>query len=146
MIAPISGNNYASEQLPSVQNQSQSFTSLVQQYQSGQLTGQTTSSSPLQLQGGRPAQHLNDGTTGPSSHGGHRHHRVHFEGQNDSDDSSTSTSSLAQLGQPVQATTASSAQQAYGSLQQDLQQVALNSDLLNAQASFLQDSVLSVSA
>ena len=144
MIAPISGNSYANEQLSSTQNPQQSFSSLVQQFQSGQLSAQTTS--PAQLQGGLPAQHVNDGNTGPASHGGHRHHGVHFEGQTDSDDSGATSSPLAQLSQPVQATTASTAQQSYGSLQQDLQQVALNGDLLNAQAAFLQNSALSVSA
>jgi hypothetical protein len=144
MIAPISNSNYTNTSAVTVQNPQQSFSSLVQQFQSGQLSAQTTSSA--QLQGGSPAQHINDGTTGPSSHGGHRHHGAHFEGQSDSNDSGTTTSPLAQLSQPVQATTASTAQQAYGSLQQDLQQVALNGDLLNAQAEFLQNSALSVSA
>jgi hypothetical protein len=144
MIAPISGNNYAYESSPGLQNPQQNFSTMLQQLQSGQLSAQTTSTSVLP-QGGRPPQHVDTGST-PSSQPVHRHHHMHGSSQTDTDSDNTSASTLAQLGQPVQATTTSTAQQAYGSLQQDLQQVALNSDLLNAQASFLQDSALSVSA
>jgi hypothetical protein len=160
MIAPISGNNYASQPSTGVQNPQQNFSTLLQQMQSGQVPSQTTS----QTQGGTPAQHIVDGTTSSqtvlqggtpaqhvidgsaSSQHAHRRHHTGDGSQTDDDSDSGTTSSFGQLGQPVQATTASSAQQAYGSLQQDLQQVALNSDLLNAQTAFLQDSVLSVTA
>ena len=142
MISPVSGNNYVKENLSSTRSQQQNFSSLIQQAQSGQISAQTTSA--VQLQGGQPAQHILD--VGKLSHHAHWNHRMHIPFQTDADSGSTSSSTLAQLGRPVQATTASTAQLAYGNLQQDLQQVALNSDLLKAQASFLQDSALSVSA
>lgn len=140
MIAPVSSNTFASESSSVVQNPQQTFSTLLQQLQSGQPSAQTTSTSMLP-QGGIPAQHVVGGST--SSQPVHRHHTS--TSQADSDSDSGSTASFGQLGQPVQATTASPAQ-TYGSLQQDLQQVALNSDLLNAQTTFLQDSALSVTA
>ncbi len=160
MISPISSNAFATDSSPVAQSAQQNFSTILQQLQSSQTTSPTaplqggtpaqhivdgSPTSPTGLQGGTPAQHIVDSSTSSSRIHGHHHIHSGAQSDSDSDSTSTSTSSLGQLSQPVQATT-TSATQAYGSLQQDLQQVALNSDLLTAQASFLQDSVLSVSA
>jgi hypothetical protein len=144
MIAPISSNSFANESAPSTQNPQQNFSTLLQQIQSGQLSSQTALP-PVPRQGGTPAQHIVDGSKSSSQHTHWRHHTPRGS-QTDDNSASGSSSSFGELSQPVQATTTSTAQQAYGNLQQDLQQVALNSDLLNAQTTFLQDSALSVSA
>lgn len=141
MIGPISSSSFASESSYVPQNSQQTFSSALQQAQSNQFSSENTS--PTHLQGGKPPQHIVGGSAN-SSQQAHRHHHASAS-DTDDDTNSGSSSSFGQLGQPVQATTASTTL-ASGSLQQDLQQVALNSDLLNAQAAFLQDSALSVSA
>jgi hypothetical protein len=142
MIAPIFSNSFATESSPVAQNPRQSFSTALQQAQSNQFS--SGPASPTQLQGGTPAQHLVGGSTNSSQHA-HRHHHASAGSETDDNSDNVTSSPFGQLGQPVQAATASTTQ-ATGSLQQDLQQVALNSDLLNAQSAFLQDSVLSVSA
>jgi hypothetical protein len=92
-------------------------------------------------------------TTQPSmrqAHG-HSHHRRHLgvDGGPENDSDTPNTAPFGQLGQAVQASTSassqSSAQQAYGSVQQGLQN-ALNSDLITAQSAALQASSISLTA
>jgi hypothetical protein len=67
-------------------------------------------------------------------------------GSNADSNQSAPTPLFGQLSQPVQSAAAPTAQPGYDSLQQALQQIALNSDLLTAQSAALQASALSVSA
>lgn len=150
-VSGISSSNFLNQNIASTQNQQQAtqqqFLALAQELQSGNLSqAQTTALQQQQLQStaassapGSAAAPVNDHVRA------HFHHHLR-EQPGDSDSAqNSSTPSFGQLGQPVQSGSASSAQQAYG-LQQDLQQVALNSDLINAQSALLQESGLSLTA
>jgi hypothetical protein len=75
----------------------------------------------------------------PGSHF-HFHHRFRVGA-----DQNGATQESDQLAQAFPSATSSTAQQAYTSWQQDLQQVALNTDLITAQSAALQSSATSVS-
>jgi len=152
-IAGIS--SFLSQNVASIQNQpskiGQDFQSLAQQLQSSNLSpSQTTALQPgLQTGATPPLQGSPQHTIQAPTHGGrfHSNHRLRDPiGTDTSDDGSDSptVNPFGELGQAVQSTTASAAQQAYSSLQQNLSQVALNSDLINAQSEALEDHGLSL--
>lgn len=155
-VSGISSSSFISQNIANIQNQQQQiqkqFQSLAQEFQSGSLsTEQTTAQPQSPLVTGTLASpgssSSSDGPSGaqpgsPQSHG-HAHHHRHLSVSGDPL-SETANTSLGQLGQPIQAANSSAAQQAYGSVQQDLQQIALNSDLITAQSAALQASSLSV--
>ena len=140
-------------QNPQQQIQGQ-FHLMAQQFQAGNLSAEQTNTNSLP-QG--PLAHgiliprdsssaSGSAGTPPGSqvHGhGHRHHGFP---QDDPGSEAANSPSLGQLGQAIQATNSSSAQQTYGSVSQDLQQIALNSDLITAQSAALQASTLSLTA
>jgi hypothetical protein len=166
-VSGISSSNFANYQSTSVQNQQQwqqAFQQLGQELQSGNLsplqtTAQTTesaaqteltalqsgsaNSSTTAAPVGTPASPILFNTPqGSPVHGIHarppHHLRVDAGDDNDSDGQDSNP-----LGQAAPSASSASAQQAYSSWQQDLQQVALNSDLLTAQAAAWQPVSLS---
>jgi hypothetical protein len=172
----ISGiGSYVNQNIASMQSQQQQiqqqFLSLAQQYQSDALSTEqtaaqnplaagTTAGNPLQPQNlvalgaaatpGSPSVPLNGdplteepGASGEGPVQAHFHSFIHAEPGSGSNFSHTQATGFGQTGQSGDASTA---QQAYSSVQQDLQQIALNSDLLNAQAATLQVSGLSLTA
>jgi hypothetical protein len=152
-IAGIS--SFLSQNPASIQNQQskigQDFQSLAQQLQASNLSAsQTTGLQPgLQTGTTSPLQGVPQQPILSPTHGGHAHsnHRLRDPiGTDTSDDGSDtpSTNPFGELGQGLQSTSASAAQQAYSSLQQNLSQVALNSDLINAQSEALEDHGLSL--
>jgi hypothetical protein len=159
-VAGVSSTSFTNQGVVNSQNQRQQiqnqFQSMAQQFQSDNLAteqaGATpqfpSATGPVALPGGSaPANFSPSGWSGVQSgtHApGRGHHRGHSCGDSDTDSESTGAPSLGQLGQAIQATNSSSAQQAYGSVQQDLQQIALNSDLITAQSAALQASSLSL--
>ena len=156
-VAGVSSTSFMNQNTVTSQNQQQNqnqFRSLTQQLQSGSLaTEQTTAvpQSPLAVSSvaspvSTPPAGWAGAQLGTKAHGhGHHHHHGHVRADSDtaSDTESADTPSLGQLGQAIQAGNSSSAQQAYGSVQQDLDQIALNSDLITAQSAALQASSLS---
>lgn len=167
-VSGISSSNFANYQSTNVQNQQQwqqQFQQLSQELQSGNLSPlQTTAQSATQtaaqaelsaLQStspnssapanpvGTPASPLIFNTPqGSPEHGIHAHppHHLRVDAGDDSDSDGQDSNSL---GQPASSVSPASAQQAYSSWQQDLQQVALNSDLLTAQGAAWQPVSLS---
>ena len=149
-VAGISSSNFLNYQNTNVQAQQQQFQQALQQLgqelQTGtlQTTAQTTaqtefsalrqvspaSASPT-APSGSPATPVLNGSQGTEKHGLHGHTPHHLVSAGD--DSDTSAQDSNPLGQAPQAGSSSSVQQAYGAWQQDLQQVALNNDLLTAQ-------------
>jgi hypothetical protein len=155
-----------------IQNQ---FQSLAEQFQNGSLAAEQTvalpQSPPATPQGpfvngtialpgnsassatGTMATPGGSSTTQSSTRQahGHSHHRRHLgvEGGPETDSDTPNTAPFGQLGQAVQASTSSSAQssaqQAYGSVEQGLQN-ALNSDLITAQSAALEASSISLTA
>ena len=139
------------------QAQQQQFQALAQQLQSSEFSGSNNNVSALQQEflqaGGLSAPSTSSSGVNASnssnatsstdlSHGGHFHHRLRLRVdsglEGDSNDSSDEWSSLS-------TTSPAAAQSAYASTQ-GLQQVALNSDLINAQASLLQSNGISLTA
>jgi hypothetical protein len=152
-IAGIS--SFLSQNVANIQNQQakigQDFQSLAQQLQASNLSpSQTTALNPgLQSGPTPPLQGVPQQPIQSPIHGGHVHSNHHLrdpiEGDPSGDDSDTPiTSPFGEFGQAVPSTSASAAQQAYSSLQQNLSQVALNSDLINAQSEALEDHGLSL--
>jgi hypothetical protein len=155
-----------------VQNQQQwlqAFQQLGQQIQSsspsvGQTAGQTPAqtaaqikaqtelatlqspgspaSSPSPTQGSNPVTPAIDPRQANPTPGSHFHFHHRFRVGADQDGA---TQESDQLAQAFPSATSSTAQQAYTSWQQDLQQVALNTDLITAQSAALQSSATSVS-
>lgn len=145
--------NYESASLQNQQQWQQEFQKLGQELQSANIPvgqgsapitaqAQLATLQPQSLQTGATALSQSSdpittslipsqGTHTPGTHL-HLHHRVRVGASNDSDSATTPDSDP--FAQPLPSTTSSSAQQAYTSWQQDLQQVALNSDLLTAQS------------
>ena len=150
-ISTSSFTNGNVESIPTRQQPTQQqFLALAQQLQSGNLSpAQTAALQQQQLQTGATSSAASS-TSGATPRNDHVraifHHHLRPQPGDNEDSSNTTTPSFGQLGQSIQAATSSTAQRAYGSLTQDLQQVALNSDLLGAQSAALQESALSVSA
>ena len=82
---------------------------------------------------------------GTPAHGIHNRSPHHLRVDAGDNDSNTDTPNSNPLEQTLQSGNASTAQQAYSAWQQDLQQVALDSDLLTAQAAAWQPASGSVS-
>jgi hypothetical protein len=158
-VSGISSSSFMSQNIANIQNQQQQiqkqFQSLAQEFQSGSLSAEQTTAQPqsplatgtLATPGGSSSL---DGPSGPQSgspqsHGHSHHHHRHFNVNGDPLYEATNTATFGQLGQPIQEANSPAAQQAYG-VQQDLQQIALNSDLITAQSAALQASSLSVTA
>jgi hypothetical protein len=160
-VSGISSSSFFNTPSTNVQNQQQwqqQFQKLTQELQAGSLalpgaTAQTTSQTPIaapepgsQSSATPTAQNTGPGSTllnaphGTPKHSLHfRHpHRLQVGAGNDSDQDSNPSA------QTVEPGNSSTAQQAYSSWQQNLQQVALNSDLLAAQNAYWQP--VSVSA
>ena len=148
-ISAISSSALFAPGTPSINSQQagQTFQSLAQQLRSSEFG---SPQSPALPQPGLPGFGTPTPTKGTAtlsgSTGTHLHfHHIHAPASDDADsDAPTSTSPFGELGQALQAGNSSAAQQAYGNLSQDLQQVALNRDLLSAQSAALQSSDLSV--
>ena len=153
-VSGISSSSFFNTQSANVQNQQQwqkEFQKLGQELQAGNLSSpqasdqtttqtelaalqpasQTGSTSPAQSSD--PASQLLNAPHGTPKHGVFRHspHHLHVDA---GDENSSSTQDSNPLGQPAASGNSATAQQAYSSWQQDLQQVALNSDLLTAQS------------
>jgi hypothetical protein len=115
--------------------------------------GNASASSTTPAASGTVATPGGSSTTEPSTrqvHGhSHRHRHLGADGGPENDSDTPNTAPFGQLGQAVQASTSSpaqsSAQQAYGSVQEGLQN-ALNSDLITAQSAALQASSISLTA
>ena len=153
-VAGISSSNILNYPNPNLLTQQQqfqqAFQQLGQELQTGNLsalqnTAQTTGQAELaELQqaspasanptppGGIPVRPILNSPQGTPKHGIHGHTPHHLVGAGD-DDNDGSTADSNPLAQTLQAGNSSSAQQAYSAWQQDLQQVALNGDLLTAQ-------------
>jgi hypothetical protein len=166
-VSGISSSTLANYQSANVQNQQewqQAFQQLGQELQTGDLSPLQTSaqtvtqtaaqtelnalqsaspnSTPPAAPVGTPASPILFNTPqGTPAHGIHAHppHHLRIDAGNDSESDGEDSN---QLGQSPSASPAS-AQQAYSSWQQDLQQVALNSDLLTAQGAAWQPVSLS---
>lgn len=158
-VSGISSSSFMNLNAASIQNQQQQmqqqFQALAQEFQSGNLSSAQTTAltqNPPQVSGtlatptSAPTAASSDVPSSTQTAHGHSHHHRHIQSDTDSDQDTSTTPSLGQLGQAIQSGSASTAQQAYGSLSQDLQQVALNSDLINAQSAELQSSGLSLTA
>ncbi len=161
-VAGISSSSFANQSIVNGQNQQQpiqnQFQWLAQEFKAGNSSTEQTGAIPPNPTAvgtvATPGSSTIDGaSSGGSSnlsaswaHGHWHHHHVHANSDADSDSETANSPSLGQLGQPVQGTSSSSAQQAYGSVQQDLNQIALNSDLITAQSAALQASSLSLTA
>ncbi len=149
-VAGIASSNFLNFQNANVPAQQQQFQQTLQQLgqelQTGNLSAaQTTaqnefaalqqvspaSADPAAPTGTPATPILSNVLQGTAKHGLHGHTPHHLVGADDDSDSTTQDSNP--LGQPLPAGSSSSAQQAYSAWQQDLQQVALNSDLLTAQ-------------
>jgi hypothetical protein len=151
-------SNFTAQSAASVQNQQRTqkqFQQLAQELQSGNLSSAQTTT--LQSQGlqTNPATSLQAGSSTATSAGGtvqsdmlnchaHSHHRMPIRMSGTSGVQSSNSSSPTEPGQTAQSGIASTAQQSYTNVQQDFQQIALNSDLLNAQSATLESSGLSV--
>jgi hypothetical protein len=150
-VSGISSSSFFNTQSANVQNQQQwqqEFQKLTQELQSGNLASpgaivQTTaqthiaavqpesqSSTTPTAQNGDPGSLLLNAPRGTPKHGLHLRHPHHLQvsAGNDSEEGSNPSAETANPGN------ASSAQHAFSSWQQNLQQVALNSDLLTAQS------------
>lgn len=161
-VAGVSSTSFMSQSVANNQNQQQQiqnqFRLLAQQFQTGSLSTEQTNAlpqSPLAVgtvatPGSSTPAGWSDVQSGSQAHGHwhhhHGHHHVDGGTNSESDSDSANSPSLGQLGQAIQATSSSSAQQAYGTVQQDLNQIALNSDLITAQSAALQASSLSLTA
>ncbi len=161
-VAGVSSTSFMNQNIANCQNQQQQiqkqFQTLAQEFQSGSLsTEQTTAQPQSPLAAGTvatPGSSMPAGWSDVQSgsqalgHGHHHHGHHHVDGStnSESDSDSANSPSLGQLGQAIQATSSSSAQQAYGRVQQDLNQIALNSDPITAQSAALQASSLSLTA
>ncbi len=154
-VSGISGSTLFNYQSTSVQNQQQQFQQQLQQlgqeFQAGTLTPQSTTQTTALTELGalQAAPAAGTGAASPAGnptspilsnvpqgnpvHGIYSH-RAHHLRVDAGDDNESDTPDSNPLGQPPQPGSSSTAQQAYGAWQQDLQQVALNSDLLTAQA------------
>lgn len=164
-VSGISSSSFIQQSIASQQSQAQraqEFQSLAKEFQSGSLSsaqaaGQTTQAAQTTAlqELGAPTSAAPSGSSGVptdstsgqapvQSNHLHWHHRLRLPLENGADNNSGAAPSL--FGQVVQSGNASSAQQAYRSLQHDLQQVALNGDLINAQSAALQSADLSVTA
>jgi hypothetical protein len=149
-VSGISSSSFFNTQGANVQNQQQwqqEFQKLTQELQAASLTSPgATTQTAAQTQAAAPqpgspssvtptAQNNDPGSLlfnpphGTPKHGIHlRHpHRLQVGAGNDSDQTSSASAQTPERGN------ASSAQHAYTSWQQDLQKVALNTDLLTAQ-------------
>jgi hypothetical protein len=131
------------------QAQQQSFQTLAQQLQASEFNATQQNGAVPRINSPNPSS-INGGSTNASTSGtsaaqdtrAHFHHRFRVRidsGSENPDDSPNQE-------QPLQSTTASTAQAAYNSLSQDLQQVALNSDLITAQSAMLQSTSVSLTA
>ncbi len=156
-VAGVSSTSFMNQNIASCQNQQQQiqkqFRTLALEFQSGNLsTAQTNALPQSPVAAGTGATPGNSSPAGwsdvhsESQAHGHWHHHHGHRVDGDTDSETSNSPSLGQLGQAIQATNSSSAQQAYGSVQQDLQQIALNSDLITAQSAALQASSLSLTA
>src|SRR5579863_4455985 len=160
-VSGISSSSFFNPASTNVQNQpqwQQQFQKLTQELQAGSLaspgaTAQTTAQNPISVletgsqssatpaaQNSGPGSPLLNVPQGTPKHSLHfRHpHRLQVDAGTGSDQDSNPSAQTLEPGN------ASTAQQAYGSWQQNLQQVALNSDLLAAQNAYWQP--VSVSA
>lgn len=147
-VSGISSSIFMNQNTANIQNQQrlqQQFQQLAQQFQNGDLSPAQTSSL---TQNGLPtisaaAESQSSSLQSDTSTGReHWHHRMHIRAGSDPEQQGTNPLST-NPGQ-TQPGSASTAQQAYGSLTQDLQQIALNSDLLTAQNGTLESTGLSL--
>ncbi len=150
-VSGISSSSFFNSQNATVQNQQQwqqEFQKLTQELQSGtlaspgaivQTTAQAQTAAPQSApeaiatpnaQNSDPGSLLLNPPHGTPKHSLHlrRPHHLQVGAGNDNEDASNATTETASPGN------ASSAQQAFRSWQQNLQQVALNTDLLTAQS------------
>ena len=156
-VSGISSSSFFNAQSANIQNQQQQqqwqqeFQKLGQELQAGSLSTpqaavQTTTQTEFAAlqpasqtaftsatQSSDPSSQLVNAPQGTPKHGIFRHspHHLHVDA---GDENSSSTPDSNPLGQPASSGNSATAQQAYSSWQQDLQQVALNSDLLTAQS------------
>jgi hypothetical protein len=163
-VSGIYSNNVPAYQSTNTKTQQQfqdEFQQLGQELQSGDLTGlqttaQTTAEAELgALQSASPESPTATGVSGDPAAPDFNvlqsgsapvlqadpPHYLPIDGGDDSDNATTEES--ASLEQNLQSGNSSLAQQAYGSWQQDLQQLGLSSDLLTAQAAAWQPVSLS---
>ncbi len=157
-VSSVSSSGFVNQNSANLQSRQQrveqEFQALARQLQSGDLSAATTAATiavPTALpQDGLPATANSASTSSSANIQSDTHHsHVHFHHHrriNISGDSegTPTTSPFGQLGQGLQSGNSSDAQQAYSTLQQDLQRVALNSDLITAQAGVSQASGLSL--
>lgn len=158
-VSSIFSSSFMNPNISNLQNQQQiqqQFQALAQEFQSGNLSpAQTTALQQGNLQSGATTPSSGSTTSATDSTNlqsgafhhpirGHHPRHAHLSSNDSDSDQTTTAPSLGQLGQAVQSGSSSTAQQAYGSLQQDVQQIALNSDLINAQSAALQSSGLSL--
>jgi len=105
----------------------QAFNQLASDLQSGNLTAAqkdySTLQQDLQSQGGT-GRHL------------HNHHRIHSGGLEDSNSQNSLLQDLNQLGQSLTSSNLTGAQQAYSTLQQELQQSAFGGGALSTESPF----------
>jgi len=150
-VSGISGSSFFNTQSANVQNPQQwqqEFQKLTHELQSGTLASPGASiqnTAQAQIAAAQPGTQSSAAPTAQNTDSGppllrspqgtpehslhlHRPHHLQVRAGNDSEGSSNSSAEIANPGN------ASSAQQAFGSWQQNLQQVALNSDLLTAQS------------
>jgi hypothetical protein len=141
-VSGISSSSFLNAQSANVQNQQQwqqEFQKLGQELQSSPAAAISATPS------GTPARPiLFNFPQGTPAHGIHTRSPHHLRIDAGDDDNSDTPNSNP-LEQTLQSGNASTAQQAYSAWQQDLQQVALNSDLLTAQAAAWQPASASVS-
>jgi hypothetical protein len=142
-VSGISASSFFSQNPANIQNQQrmrQEFQSLAQEFQSGNLSATQSNVAALE-QGLQTGASTSAESSSPGASSGsqntHLHHHHHMRFRVDAGSDNSATSLFNELGQTANP---SGAQAAYSSLQQDLQQVALNSDLMNAQAAALQAS------
>jgi hypothetical protein len=152
-VSGISSSSFFNAQSANLQNQQQwqqEFQKLGQELQTGSLsspqaTAQTTAQTELAaLQQSSPTNSTastqsSDSSAPTLAPQGTPKHSIHLRTPHHlrvdaGDESDTSTQDSNPLGQTLQSGSSSAAQQAYSAWQQDLQQVALNSDLLTAQS------------
>ena len=166
-VSGISSSSFFNAQSANVQNQQQwqqELQKLGQRLQSGSLpsppaAAPTASQTELAaLQQASPAASTSatlNGTPatpilfkvpqGTPAHGIHTRSPHHLRVDAGDDENNSDTPNSNPLEQTLQSGNASTAQQAYSAWQEDLQQVALNSDLLTAQAAAWQPASGSVS-
>ena len=142
-VSGISSSSFLNAQSANVQNQQQWQQEFQKPGQGLQASpAAAISSTPI----GTPARPiLFNFPQGTPAHGIHTRTPHHLRIDAGDDDNNSDTPNSNPLAQTLQSGNASTAQQAYSAWQQDLQQVALNSDLVTAQAAAWQPPSASVS-